>query len=362
MSKPHRSILAAAICFLVSSRSSVLAQSVLDRSPNLSGGWVARTGVIQFNFLHRFMRGDAPERKVSNFPTFIVAGGLPGHTMVGFYYSTNSTLAPLYPNEWEFFGRVKPISQDAGAPLDVAGQIGYNLAARGPDGEISLARRFGPVRPIAVLRILKDPNQDRAQAAVGGGAVLRVWRYLALAGDVASLTDRNAAAGEKVAWSAGLQIGIPNTPHTLSLQATNTNTATLEGASRGADQTRYGFEFTIPITLARYFGRRAKPAAAPADTTARAAPTGAPAAAGKVVHAVMQNLAFTTPKLEIAAGTAVEWKNEDQVAHTVTANDKSFDSGTIEAGAVWRHTFDRPGSYPYFCTLHPFMTGTVVVR
>ena len=51
-------------------------------------------------------------------------------------------------------------------------------------------------------------------------------------------------------------VAIPGTPHTFSLQATNTSTATLEGASRGTSQRRYGFEFTIPFTLARYFGRR----------------------------------------------------------------------------------------------------------
>ena|SRR5882724_2518575 len=351
MSRPHRSILAAATCFAVLGHSSVLAQSVLDRSPNLSGGWVVRPGTIQFNFLHRFMRGGAPERKVSNFPTFLLAGGLPWHTMVGFYYSTNSTLVPLYPNEWEFFGRIRPISQDNGAPLDVAGQVGYNLAAHGLDGEITLARRFGPVRPIAVVRLLKEPNADGTDVAVGGGAALRLSRYLALAGDVASLTDRDP--GEKVAWSAGLQIGIPHTPHSLSLHASNASTVTLEGASRGGDETRYGFEFTIPFTLARYFGGKAKPAAAPAAT---------PAPVGNVVHTTMRNLAFTTLNLQVPAGTTVEWKNEDEVTHTVTANDKSFDSGSMDGGAVWRHTFAQPGSYAYFCTLHPFMKATVVVR
>ena len=71
-----------------------------------------------------------------------------------------------------------------------------------------------------------------------------------------TLTHRDSVAGEKPAWSAGVHVAIPGTPHTLSIQATNTNTATLQGASRGTSQRRYGFEFTIPITLARYFGRR----------------------------------------------------------------------------------------------------------
>jgi plastocyanin len=353
----RRAIVGAGICLVGLRASGAVAQSVLDRTPNLSGGWVARPGVVQFNFLHRFMRSDAPERKVSNFPTFILAAGLPGRTMVGFYYSTNSTLAPAYPNEWEFFGRIKALSQGKGAPLDVAGQVGYNLAARGLDGEISLARQVGPFRPIAVVRALKDPDEGGGQIAVGGGLTLRIFRYLALAGDVASLTDRDAAAGEKVAWSAGLQIGIPRTPHSLSLHATNVNTATLEGASRGDDEVRYGFEFTIPFTLARYFGRRPRPSP-PAAAPAQAAP-GQP---GKVLRTEMRNNAFTAPKLEVAAGTTIEWTNQDEVPHTVTADDKSFDSGAMEANGAFRHTFDRAGTYPYTCTLHPFMKGTVVVR
>src|SRR5262249_43279064 len=161
-------------------------------------------------------------------------------------------------------------------------------AADGFDGEITVARRFGPVRPIAVIRLLKDPNAEGTDVALGGGAVLRLGRYFALAGDVASVTERDP--GEKVAWSAGLQIGVPHTPHSLSLHASNASTVTLEGASRGGDQTRYGFEFTIPFTLARYFGGKAKPAAAPAAT---------PAPVGNVVHATMRNLAFTTPNLEV---------------------------------------------------------------
>src|SRR5882724_10284619 len=154
MSRPHRSILAAATCFAVLGHSSVLAQSVLDRSPNLSGGWVVRPGTIQFNFLHRFMRGGAPERKVSNFPTFLLAGGLPWHTMVGFYYSTNSTLVPLYPNEWEFFGRIRPISQDhAGPPLWSGAPYRRGTATQGAqrrwDGRCRGGRR-GPA-PVALF-------------------------------------------------------------------------------------------------------------------------------------------------------------------------------------------------------------------
>ena len=91
------------------------AQSLLDRPPNVSGDWVAPPGTVQFNFLHRFVASSAPARKVTNFPTFVIGAGLPKHTQLGFLYSTNSTLTPNYPNEWEFYGRWLPLSQDRGA-------------------------------------------------------------------------------------------------------------------------------------------------------------------------------------------------------------------------------------------------------
>ena len=133
------------------------AQSLLDRPPNLTGGWVGNSGTLYFNFLHRFTASDAPVRKVSNVPTFTVAAGLPLRTMIGMHYATNSALAPAYPNEWEFWARHALFTQDGGAPVDLAGQVGYNLAADGVDGEVSLARRLGPVRVVTAARVLSDP-------------------------------------------------------------------------------------------------------------------------------------------------------------------------------------------------------------
>lgn len=341
------------------------AQGSLDRSPNVSGDWIVRPGTVQFNFLHRFVRSPKPVRKVSNFPTFLMATSLLKGTTIGFSYATNSTLAPAYPNEWEFFARIMPLTEARGFPLDVSGQVDWNLAADGLDGELSLARRLGPVRVTAVGRALSDPfaRNGKAQLAYGGGAALKLTRHLALHGDLVTLADRNSARGEKAAWSAGFAVAIPNTPHTLSVHGTNTNTATLQGASRGAKQVRYGFEFTIPITLARYFGR--KPAPAPVTAAAAAAAPGhvaEAAVAGPLFKSTMTGLQFAHPSIEITAGTTIEWKNEDPLPHSVTADDSGFDSGLIEAGQVWRYTFTRPGTYAFHCTPHPFMKGTIVVK
>ncbi len=131
---------------------------------------------------------------------------------------------------------------------------------------------------------------------------------------------------------------------------------------------RYGFEFTIPLTLRRWFGSGGEgaPAGVPAAGAAAPAPATpsapAPADAASLSRAGMRGFAYTPGRIEVVAGTTVEWKNEDPMAHTVTAADGSFDSGPVEPGAVWRRRFDTPGTYPFACTPHPFMKGTVVVR
>jgi plastocyanin len=318
-------------------------QSVLERPPNLSGGWLGARGTLQFNFVHRFGVGDAPLRKVTNSPTFLLSYQLPLPLLIGFNYATSSDVAASFPNEWEAFARYGR----SGAAL----QAGYNQAAASFDAELTAGRVVGPLRVMAAGRFLSNAyDSDTTRYAVGGGAVLRLNRWFALAGDVTTLLDKRP--GEEVAWGAGLQIAIPYSPHSLSLQVTNTNTATLQGSSRGIDRVRGGFEFTIPFTLSRYFGKRRE--------TAQNGAVGE--AAGSVTAAEMRTMTFAPNRLEIAAGTTVRWTNNDQLVHTITADDGSWDSGPIEPGQTWSHTFTQSGEYSFHCTPHPFMKAIVVVR
>ena len=355
----HRQAIIAVVCALASGPV-VAAQSVMDRTPNLDGAWVGAPGMLHFNFLHRFSISSAPGRKVTATPTFLLAAGLPYRTLIGAHYATNSVLSPQYPNEWEFFGRVAVLEQKSGAPLDAAAQVGYNLAAQGPDGEASVARQQGSVRVLAALRVLADPGTG-TDVAVGSGVAVRLNRYLALSGDVTTLTKRGP--GEKVAWGAGINLAIPRTPHTLSLQATNTNNASLQSASRGTSNTRYGFEFTIPLTLSRYFGRGSPPPPQPQpEPAAPEAGADTSRAATATVSATVEDFSFQPGRLVVKPGTTVVWTNQGQVVHTVTAEDGSFESGEIQPGARGSVTFSRPGTYPYHCTPHPFMEGVVEVR
>jgi plastocyanin len=75
----------------------------------------------------------------------------------------------------------------------------------------------------------------------------------------------------------------------------------------------------------------------------------------------IQNYAFGPPALTVRTGTRVTWTNRDQTAHTATANQGSFDTGTINPGQSKTIAFRRPGTYTYHCAFHAFMIATIRV-
>jgi plastocyanin len=78
---------------------------------------------------------------------------------------------------------------------------------------------------------------------------------------------------------------------------------------------------------------------------------------------VIKNFAFGPASLVVAPGTKITVLNQDRAPHTVTAVNKSFDSGTIPGGQRGEFTApSSPGTYPYICTIHPSMTGALIVK
>ena len=63
-----------------------------------------------------------------------------------------------------------------------------------------------------------------------------------------------------------------------------------------------------------------------------------------------------------SVGDTITWINDDDTPHTVTANDYSFDSGTLRKGDPWSYTFTESGTYNYFCEPHPWMEGVIIVK
>ncbi len=74
------------------------------------------------------------------------------------------------------------------------------------------------------------------------------------------------------------------------------------------------------------------------------------------------NFAFGPSSIAVAKGTTITWQNSDNVSHTATGNSGTWDTGNIAPGASKSVRFDSSGTYPYHCTVHPMMTGTVVVQ
>jgi plastocyanin len=90
----------------------------------------------------------------------------------------------------------------------------------------------------------------------------------------------------------------------------------------------------------------------------------APAPSGDAVRSAkvrIVDFAYDPDPVTIEEGGKVIWQNEDSEPHTATAEDGSFDTGTLEEGKLKSESFKEPGTYPYICSIHPEMRGTVEV-
>lgn len=102
----------------------------------------------------------------------------------------------------------------------------------------------------------------------------------------------------------------------------------------------------------------------PPATASPATPAAATAApAGNSIS--IKNFAFDPPALTVKAGSAVAWVNNDVSPHAIVSDPGSpvsFSSDTLSTGASFSFTFNTPGTYPYHCSIHPSMKGTIIVQ
>ena len=76
----------------------------------------------------------------------------------------------------------------------------------------------------------------------------------------------------------------------------------------------------------------------------------------------VDNFSFGPATLRVAVGTTVTWTNRDDIPHTVVSKDGVFKSKVLDTDETFSYTFAKPGTFPYFCSIHPKMTGEVVVQ
>ncbi len=96
---------------------------------------------------------------------------------------------------------------------------------------------------------------------------------------------------------------------------------------------------------------------------AHQAQTSSPApASASATEVKIDNFTYGPAELTVPVGTTVKWTNHDDMPHTVTSEDKSFASKALDTDDTFTFTFTKPGTYSYFCTIHPKMTAKIVVR
>ena len=80
-----------------------------------------------------------------------------------------------------------------------------------------------------------------------------------------------------------------------------------------------------------------------------------------VTHMNMQNFAYQYTNIQVRAGTTVTWTNQDSAPHSITFKNGMKDSGLLSQGQSFSYTFNTPGAYQYYCSVHPNMVATVTV-
>jgi len=85
--------------------------------------------------------------------------------------------------------------------------------------------------------------------------------------------------------------------------------------------------------------------------------------ASSTVDVKIENFSFSPAVITVPAGTTVRWTNRDDIPHTVVSDDHTtFKSKPLDTDEQFSYTFSKPGTYSYFCSIHPKMTGKVVVQ
>jgi len=100
----------------------------------------------------------------------------------------------------------------------------------------------------------------------------------------------------------------------------------------------------------------APPPASPEESTPGASAT------PSTIEVTIEGFAFKPAEITVPVGSVVTWRNRDGVTHTVTARDKSFDSGSLSDGETFSYTFKEKGTFEYYCMSHPYMNGKVIVE
>ena len=156
---------------------------------------------------------------------------------------------------------------------------------------------------------------------------------------------------------------MPRLRHPISATAAVAAAALLLSGCSGSthsSQSSPSFNFGSGAATPGMVGSGTAAAPAPSQSAVASGPEAPPPQPGNAI--TITNFKFNPQMLTVPAGTTVTWTNQDEEPHTVVAKDGSFHSPGLDTKGTYSFTFAKPGSYDYVCSIHPFMTGTVVVN
>ncbi|UCC71855.1 MAG: cupredoxin family copper-binding protein [Gemmatimonadota bacterium] len=343
----------------------VVAQPVTHRTPNIEGTWVTSPWNLHFQLNHRFrvFGEDADvvdlfdEGALDNSPTFNLSLGLWSPAVIGVQYASSPAIVNgSRTNEWFPYLKLAPLRE---GDWSVSLLGGYNTQAESFDGELAGQASLGPVEFLGSVRGFTDALHTGQEGLVlTGGALLHLTDFLALAGDVGGFV---AGPDTSAAWSAGIQVGIPFTPHTFSLQVSNATATTLQEASFAGTELAggglvWGFEFTVPFSGFARWGRIFDRGGGSGQAAGREEEP------ARLAEVDMREMRLERDTIHVAAGSSIRWVNRDHVAHTVVADDGAWKSPLVGPGETYTTRLNSPGEFSYVCTLHPFMRGVIIVE
>jgi len=124
--------------------------------------------------------------------------------------------------------------------------------------------------------------------------------------------------------------------------------------------------FVFPVAVLLFVAACGSSSSTPTTPTPSPTPNPSPTSGNLVTipsgAQTLGNAAYKPNPIMVSAGATVTWTNDDGVTHTVTSDSGAFNSNGLASGGTFQFTFPTAGTFPYHCTIHPGMVGTVVVQ
>src|ERR1700681_3293631 len=133
-------------------------------------------------------------------------------------------------------------------------------------------------------------------------------------------------------------------------------------ASQSVDFRWSALPLIAMVSVITLSGAPASSASEPGGSSGMAKIVSAGATTGSGTEVKIDNFAFTPGEVTVKAGTQVSWINHDDIPHTVDSTQGKFKSAALDTDDKFQFRFTEPGEYPFYCRMHPKMTGKIIVQ